>query len=129
MIWRANDLRLHCIDYILCSYVGCREGIDMDLARFIATFIGNLFCYTMGYIAARKSIGAKLFGRSRAWIKVYKNGDTELRAEILGDDIKMMHALCHHLEGEGYNMDDVQKEFFKAMIKGNMPKGSDGEDE
>lgn len=95
------------------------------MGEFIAVFCGNLFCYFAGWAFGRKSWGAKLFGRSRAWIKIYKNGDSELHAETLGDDIGMMHAICGHLKGEGYEVDKILRAFHAALLKGNTPTESE----
>lgn len=99
----------------------------MDTPLFISICIGNFFCYIMGTLAGRKSMGAKLFSRARAYIKVYKNGDTELHARQLGDDFKMLFAVCRHLEAEDYNMEAVEKSFAQAIIEGNKPDESEEE--
>ena len=97
------------------------------MGEFIVTLCGNLFCYFAGWAFGRKSWGAKLFGRSRAWIKIYKNGDSELHAETMGDDIKMMHAVCGHLKTEGYKVDKILDAFYAALIKGNAAEESEEE--
>jgi hypothetical protein len=107
--------------------VGRWEGMNMDIPLFISICIGNFFCYIMGTLAGRKSLGAKLFSRARAYIKIYKNGDIELHARQLGDDLKMFFTVCRHLEAEGYNMDAVEKSFTQAIIEGNEPDESEEE--
>ena len=99
------------------------------MRELIATFCGNLFCWWVGYFFGRKTWGAKLFGKSKAWIKIYKNGDSELHAEKLGDDIRMMHALCGHLKCEGYDVTKIMDAFYAALIKGNMPAENEDHEE
>ena len=99
----------------------------MDIPLFIWIFIGNFFCYIMGTLEGRKSWGAKLFGRSRAWIKIYKNDTSELHVETLGDSFRMMRAICGHLKVEGYEVDKILEAYYAALIKGKAPAGSEEE--
>ena len=95
----------------------------------IVMLCGNLFCCFVGWAFGRKTWGAKLFCRSRAWIKIYKNGDSELHAEKLGDDIRMMRAICGHLKGEGYDVTKILDALYAALLKGNMPAKSEDHEE
>ena len=95
--------------------------------KTIAVFCGNLFCYFMGWAFGRKSWGAKLFGRSRAWVKIYKNGDSVLHAETLDDSFRMMCTICGHLKVEGYEVDKILEAYYAALIKGKAPANSEEE--
>lgn len=87
------------------------------MAGFIPVLIGNFVCYLLGTLVGRVFAGERLFGKTRAFLKRYKNGDCFMHVPTIGDDIAMISCICIHLEGEGYNMDDVKEAFEQAMSK------------
>lgn len=86
------------------------------MKAFISSVINGMLCYWVGLYIGRNGG----FGRVRACVNIFRNGDAYLRASTVGDDISMFTAICIHLENEGYIMDGAKEAFTKA-IEGGSP--------
>ncbi len=100
----------------------------MDWIGFLFTWALMMTCYFAGLRAGSKS-RAPVFSKDRAYVRLERGFNGTVHAKTIGDDVKLILAVCAHLESEGYGMYGVVEALGAAIDNGKVDPTEESEKE